>query len=198
MERNSASLVKALASGSSGSSIDHGNRAMSAATDSESAAATTFDVGSLHAELEAERARRGLSKQRLAATVGVSASTIARAANGGVMEADGVLAMVRWLGVPPERFVRPAVATAGLPTRLLTSPAATVRADTASMHRALDCRRDERGISWEAVADELGSPRSAAELARLRRGGRTTIGTLVAAARWLGLPIVALTREVEA
>ena len=127
---------------------------MTAATDAESARVPTFDLRSLHADLDAERIRRGFSRQRLAVTIGVSASTIARTAVGGVMEADGVLAMVRWLGAPPERFVRPAAA--GQPTRLPASPTAMVRADTEAMRRALDRRRAERGISWEAVGDELG------------------------------------------
>jgi len=169
--------------------------AMTAATDAESARAPTFDLRSLHADLDAERIRRGFSKQRLAATIGVSASTIARTAVGGVMEADGVLGMVRWLGAPPERFVRPAAA--GQPTRLPASPTAMVRADTEAMRRALDRRRAERGISWEAVGDELGLAHRGTELAGLRRGGRTTIATLVAAAQWLGVPIVALTKETE-
>jgi transcriptional regulator with XRE-family HTH domain len=168
---------------------------MTAATDPGSVGATRFDFESLHAELDAERVRRGLTKQRLAGDIGVSVSTISRAAVGGIMEADGVLAMVRWLGVPPERFVRPA--PVAQPTRLLTSPTATVRADTLAMHNALDRRRAERGISWEVVGDELGSSRLATELAGLRRGGRTTIATLVAPAQWLGLPIAALTREAE-
>ncbi len=111
------------------------------------------------------------------------------------MEADGVLAMVRWLGAPPERFVRPAAA--GQPTRLPASPTAMVRAATEAMRRALDRRRAERGISWEAVGDELGLAHPGTELAGLRGGGRTTIATLVAAAQWLGVPIVALTKETE-
>ncbi len=110
------------------------------------------------------------------------------------MEADGVLAMVRWLGAPPERFVRPAAA--GQPTRLPASPTAMVRADTEAMRRAFDRRRAERGISWEAVGDEFGLAHPGTELAGLR-GGRTTIATLVAAAQWLGVLIVALTKETE-
>ncbi len=111
------------------------------------------------------------------------------------MEADGVLAMVRWLGVPPERFVRPAAA--GPPTQLSTAPATTVRADTVAIYRAIDVRRVGRAMSWADVANEVGSPRLAAEFETLRRGGRTTIATLAAAAQWLGCPIAALTREAE-
>lgn len=154
---------------------------------------TAFDLLALHRELEAERSARGLSKQRLAEAVGVSASAMARAANGGTMEADGVLAMVRWLGVAPERFIRPVVRDR--PTAPLTSSAAMVRADPVAMRRALDRRRLERGLSWVAVTEELGPLHSGAALAGLREGGRTTIATLAAVAVWLGVPIANLTRE---
>ena len=38
--------------------------------------------------------------------IGVSVSTIARTQKGGRMEVDGMLAMVAWLNVPVETFVR--------------------------------------------------------------------------------------------
>ncbi len=37
---------------------------------------------------------------------GVSVSTLTRTQQGGRMEVDGMLAMVGWLGVPVENFVR--------------------------------------------------------------------------------------------
>jgi hypothetical protein len=42
----------------------------------------------------------------VAAEIGVSAATIARTRAGGRMEVDGMLAMVRWLHVSVETFVR--------------------------------------------------------------------------------------------
>jgi Trp operon repressor len=47
-----------------------------------------------------------MSWREVAAEIGVSVSTITRTRTGGRMEVDGMLAMVRWLGVPVETFVR--------------------------------------------------------------------------------------------
>ena len=65
-----------------------------------------FDAKALHAALDAQRAARGLTWTQVAAATGVSAGTIARTRAGGRLEVDGMLAMVRWLGVPIETFVR--------------------------------------------------------------------------------------------
>jgi transcriptional regulator with XRE-family HTH domain len=53
-----------------------------------------------------QRGKRGLNWQQVASEVGVSAATITRTREGGRMEVDGMLAMVRWLKVPVETFVR--------------------------------------------------------------------------------------------
>jgi transcriptional regulator with XRE-family HTH domain len=65
-----------------------------------------FDSSALFAALDRERLARGLTWTQLAAEIGVSASTIQRTRRGGRMEVDGMLAMVGWLGVPAETFVR--------------------------------------------------------------------------------------------
>ena len=46
-----------------------------------------------------------MSMAALSREVGVAASTIRRFGTATDAEADGVLALVRWLGVPPEDFV---------------------------------------------------------------------------------------------
>ena len=43
---------------------------------------------------------------QVATEIGVSVAMITRTRTGGRMEVDGMLAMVRWLGVPVETFVR--------------------------------------------------------------------------------------------
>lgn len=65
-----------------------------------------FDASSLFAELDRRRITRGLSWEQVAREIGVSAATIKRTRLGGRMEVDGMLAMVGWLGVTVERFVR--------------------------------------------------------------------------------------------
>ena len=60
----------------------------------------------LHAALDAARRTKGdLSWRQLAAEVGVSPSTMTRLANNHRPDVDAFAALVRWLGMPAERFM---------------------------------------------------------------------------------------------
>ena len=65
-----------------------------------------FDPKALYAALDRQRLARELTWQQVAREIGVSASTITRTRTGGRLEVDGMLAMVSWLGLPVEHFVR--------------------------------------------------------------------------------------------
>ena len=65
-----------------------------------------FDAAALYEALDQERCRREIPWSRVAEETGVSVSTLKRTRLGGRMEVDGMLAMVGWLGVPVEHFVR--------------------------------------------------------------------------------------------
>ena len=65
-----------------------------------------FDAKALYAAMDVQRIARQLTWTQMAAEIGVSAATITRTKAGGRLEVDGMLAMVRWLGVPVETFVR--------------------------------------------------------------------------------------------
>jgi len=65
-----------------------------------------FDARALHARLDAQRVARGLTWRQVSAETGVSAATMQRTQQGGRLEVDGMLAMVRWLGAAVEDFVR--------------------------------------------------------------------------------------------
>jgi hypothetical protein len=65
-----------------------------------------FDAKALHAALDAQRKARGLAWSDVARETGVSAPTMTRMKNGGRLEVDGMLAMVRWLGRTVESFTR--------------------------------------------------------------------------------------------
>jgi len=65
-----------------------------------------FDSRVLYAALDAQRDARGMTWTQVAAETGVSVGTITRTQAGGRLEVDGMLAMVRWLRVPVETFVR--------------------------------------------------------------------------------------------
>jgi transcriptional regulator with XRE-family HTH domain len=65
-----------------------------------------FDAAALFDAMDNQRKTRGLTWEQVAAEIGVSSATLKRTQRGGRMEVDGMLAMVNWLGVPVENFVR--------------------------------------------------------------------------------------------
>ena len=65
-----------------------------------------FDAHALYEALDAQRAVRGLIWADVARETGVAVATLKRAAEGGRVEVDGMLAMVAWLGRSVESFTR--------------------------------------------------------------------------------------------
>ncbi|MDQ3781992.1 MAG: hypothetical protein M3349_03525 [Actinomycetota bacterium] len=146
-----------------------------------------FDVQKLYAALDKQRHDRGLSWAVVAREIGVSASTIRRTRIADDLEADGMLQMVRWLGLAPESFARdrkPADPVAL--TGALRAAPGILRADTRAMHAALEGQRVALQITWTKIATEFDVEISKARLIGLRKGGRTSAQTLLSAARWLG------------
>ncbi len=64
-----------------------------------------FDLRALSDAVDEARTGQSLTWAALCRDVGVATSTIRRFATASDAEADGVLALVGWLGVPPEDFV---------------------------------------------------------------------------------------------
>jgi transcriptional regulator with XRE-family HTH domain len=67
-----------------------------------------LDVEALHAALDAQRQALGLSWREVARQTGISPSTLSRMAQGRRPDVDSFAACVQWLGIPAERFFRPA------------------------------------------------------------------------------------------
>lgn len=130
-------------------------------------AARSFDLGELFGAVSTEREARGLTWAALSREVGVAASTIRRFAEADDAEADGVLALVRWLGVVPEDFVGDNSVTG---ERLQGAGPGYVRVDMESIARASGDPRIGRGRS------------------------RTTIQTLTEVAQRAGQSVASLTR----
>ncbi len=65
-----------------------------------------LDVAALYLTLDAERRQRGLSWRQLAQGAGIGASTLSRMAQGNRPDVDSFVALVQWLGVPAEQFMR--------------------------------------------------------------------------------------------
>ena len=65
-----------------------------------------FDTKALYEALDQARQERGWTWQQVGREIGVSPTTITRTRAGGRLEVDGMVAMVGWLGLPVEHFVR--------------------------------------------------------------------------------------------
>lgn len=126
-----------------------------------------FDLHQLSCRIDEARTDRALTWSELAQEVGVATSTIRRFANASDAEADGVLALVGWLGVAPEQFVANSK-IAG--TVLPPAGEGVIRIDMSQLTEL---------PAW---------PR------RARMGSRTTIQRLVAAAQASNTTIASLTR----
>lgn len=63
-----------------------------------------LDVAALHSALDFIRAHRRMSWKAVAAEVGISASTLTRLGQGHTPDADGLCALIDWLGLPLARF----------------------------------------------------------------------------------------------
>jgi hypothetical protein len=129
-----------------------------------------FDLAGLFAAIDAKRADRGLSWAALSREVGIAASTIKRFADADDAEADGVLALIRWVGEAPEEFID-GVTSAGEP--LTAGDQGFVRVDI------------------ELVAEASGEPGGA------KGRTRTTIQRLAAAAHGSQQSVASLTRLSE-
>lgn len=162
-----------------------------------------FDTDALYEALDAERRARGLSWAQTARAISdqfgdapsrpISPSTLTGLRTRAVLEGDGVLQVLRWLGRSPEDFVPSRRATAPLPE---VGRHRILRFDTPAIHAALDARRRERGVTWPEVATGIGGL-TAASLRRLAQGGRIGFPHIVRIAAWLDRPIASFTRAFD-
>lgn len=69
-------------------------------------AQSRLDVAALYVTLDSERQQRGVSWRQLAHDAGVGPSTLSRMAQGNRPDVDSFVALVQWLGMPAEQFMR--------------------------------------------------------------------------------------------
>ena len=148
-----------------------------------------FDSVALFEALDRERRRRGMSWTQVGAEVGVAPSTLTRTKQGRRMEADGMRAMVRWLGRAPEDFIVGPNRLTGL------TPRVGSRVDTIALYAALDARRAEEDRTWADVGAELGV--MPGMLTRLARRGRIDAGVLARIVGFLGVAVEEVTYECD-
>jgi transcriptional regulator with XRE-family HTH domain len=82
-----------------------------------------LDVDALYVTLDSERRQRGLSWRQVAQEARVGPSTLSRMAQGNRPDVDSFAALVHWLGLPAEQFMRH---SEDEPERHATGPAQAV------------------------------------------------------------------------
>ncbi len=114
-----------------------------------------FDGPAFLESIDEKRREQGLSWPVLGRLTGVSPSTIKRFATGEKIEADGVLALLRWLGRPLGDF---SPANSHLNSGVAPTPAAPgtmLRRDTSRLHDALMRQTEQNGESLSRLPNYL-------------------------------------------
>jgi hypothetical protein len=132
-------------------------------------AASDFDALAMFAAIDARRAERGLSWRQVADEVWdqsarlnqwrrdhpISPSTITGIAKRGDCTCQHALFLLRWLGRAPESFIAVPRAVAGDTSLPSAGPDRRPRWSLAKLYEALNSRRQERQLTWKALAREL-------------------------------------------
>jgi hypothetical protein len=158
-----------------------------------------FSMSAMFAALDDRRGELGLTWKQVAHEINalsaltprrpVSVATITNLRHARVTEADGVLQMLLWLRLAPENFVQP-VAPGQFSAEFPIVPSDRIlRFDTKKLYSALDAQRNQRGMTWTQVAEEIGGL-TASSLTRLSKGGRTSFPQLLRITGWLQQPAV--------
>jgi hypothetical protein len=151
-------------------------------------------LAALYRAVDSKRLRRRLKWPDVASEIGLPLKTVQSIRLAKTMDADTVLAMVRWLGIAPETFARPE-REGPIPEYM---EAGTVwRVDAASLYARLAAAREARRLTWKAIATEVGEGVSPGMLTRLKDGGRVSIHLLAVAAAWLDEPMETFTHVAE-
>src|SRR5262249_1604334 len=128
----------------------------------------------------------------------IASSTLTGLATKSVAEGDGVLQMLVWLDRTPESFVPGLPDPDGAAFRLARVAAAQLlRWDKEAVYAGLDGGRAARGMTWSAVAREIGGF-TPAQLGSMNKGSRVGFPGVMRIVRWLGQPAASFTRIVDA
>ena len=159
-----------------------------------------FDFPAFFAALDTERRDRALGWYELADELWeqsaelnaqrtdhpVCGGAVSRLGARGATSCQYALFLLRWLGRSPEEFlVGPVVdvGDAGLPD---AGPDSRLRWDLSQLHTALNQRRQERGLTWSELAQELGCTPS--RLTNLRTARMADMDLTMRVTQWLEKP----------
>lgn len=159
-----------------------------------------FDGAALMRALDAQRAERGLRWTTLAEALTLQSAqlnarlddhdlcpgALVRTAKRGTMSCQYALILLRWLRRAPEDFVVGRVADLADVALPEAAPDQRLRWNLPELHAAMNARRQERGLTWARLADELDC--TPARLTNLRTARLADMGVVMRITQWLRRP----------
>ena len=124
-----------------------------------------FDISALYDALDAEREKRGISWTQLTRELNalfkdvtkarpIATSTVTRMREKAGLAGNGVIQMLIWVERTPESFCSNWPVEGKLIKK--SAPDKIVRWNGPKIFEAIEAQRTQRGLSWKAVADEIG------------------------------------------
>lgn len=134
------------------------------------AVTSEFDARAMYAAMDAQRVERGLGWKQVAAEIWdqssvlnarrqdhpISASTLTGIDKRGDCTCQHALFILRWLGRTPESFLDPSPRVGDEATLPVVGRDERLRWNLPALAESVDARRRERGLTWKALATELG------------------------------------------
>lgn len=160
-----------------------------------------FDCGALYDALDARRSEASLGWYELAdelweQSTGLNAErpddhplcggAVQRLRDRDSTSCQYALFMLRWLGQAPEDFLTGPIVDVGDIRLPEAGPDSRLRWDLATLHAVLNERRQQRRLTWSALADGLGC--TPARLTNLRTARLADLGLVLRITQWLRLP----------
>ena len=116
----------------------------------------------------------------------VCPGALVRTVKRGSMSCQYALMLLQWLGRAPEEFLTGEHRETGNVRLPAAGPDTRLRWDLPRLYRAVDARRRERGLTWTALASQLGCTPS--RLTNLRTARLADMDLTMRLTQWLGRP----------
>jgi hypothetical protein len=174
------------------------------------APAVAFDFDRFAVALDRERERRGLGWYELADELWEQSAelngrrpedhplcggAVGRLRVTGSASCQYALFMLRWLGQAREECLTGTVADVGDTTLIEPGPRYRLRWDLGELYDAVDDRRGAKGLTWAALARELGCTPN--RLTNLRTARQADLGLVMQVTQWLHRPAADFVRAAE-
>lgn len=169
-----------------------------------------FDCDALYAALDTDRRDRGLDWFPLAAQLWQQSSelnaqrtsdhplcggAIMRLPKRKAISCQHALFMLRWLGRPPEEFLTGPVVDVGGARLPEAGSGSRLRWDLPELHAALNAQRQDRDLTWAALAELIGCTPS--RLTNLRTARYMDMDLAMRVTQWLGRPAAAFIHPAQ-